>query len=185
MEGTARAVGSRLNEIPHNKLCVSNSYINRMWRRMRFPKKGAYQGDQGGQRAVMPDNFIETMKLYMRLRGPAVINLSSLHYQYLYCRAAWLWKDCYRCVFHILTFIQPETWSQTSIRNRTSNKNWILVVPLKRCERFYYTKCNIFIFLFYFESFYLRGTVLSLRCFFTYWSLEVSMQVEVLIKFDP
>lgn len=58
--------------------------------------------------------------------GPAVINLISLHYQYLYCRVVRLWKDYYRCVFDNLTFIRPETWSQTSVRNR--NRTSVLLV---------------------------------------------------------
>lgn len=59
---------------------------------------------------------------------PAVINLISPHYQYLYCRGIRLWKDYYRCVFDNLTFIQPKTLNW--------NRNWTLVflVRIGACD---------------------------------------------------
>lgn len=86
--------------------------------------------------------------------GPAVINLISPHYQYLYCRGIRLWKDYYRCVFDNLTFIQPKTLNWN--RNRTF-KNWCL----------WYTK-NI-IFYSYLISFKQKNPIniilhLSIRC---------------------
>lgn len=65
MEGAAWVSGSRLNEIPHNKLCVCE-YSKQQLHQANATKDAAIQAEgarRAGQQTLMLDNFIETMKL--------------------------------------------------------------------------------------------------------------------------
>lgn len=110
-----------------------------MWRGWDFPKRGQPMLSNGGQLYWNHETLCDIM-------GAAVINLSSLHYtNNFHCRAIWLWWDDFRYVFHILPFIQPETWCQASIRCITANTNWSLAAPLKGCEFLWYFMEHMFL----------------------------------------
>lgn len=110
-------------------------------------KQRLHQADMDGQRRAQckQDNFIETVKL---LWGPAVINLISLHYPYLYCLAVWLWGDCCKCVcwqvdFYLTWNTKSNFWCLQTIQdNAWAEKLWVLCFSCWRNQIRFYTRAD-------------------------------------------